>query len=77
MPTYLYETIPDEKGEQTRRFEMRQAMMDAPLKKDPETGQRVRRVITGGLEIPRGTSKPQPRDTGAGPGCGGACSCHP
>src|SRR5258708_27107323 len=47
MPTYIYETT--DPKEPVRRFEVRQSMKDAPLTKDPETGEPVRRVISGGL----------------------------
>jgi hypothetical protein len=47
MPTYIYETTDPKKP--VRRFEVRQSMKDAPLTKDPETGEPVRRVISGGL----------------------------
>ena len=57
MATYIYETIPQKKGEKPRQFEFVQSMHDAPLTHDPETGQPVRRVITGGSgNILRGTS---------------------
>ena len=48
MATYLYETIPSNPKQKPRRFEVVQKMSDPPLKKDPETGLKVRRVITGG-----------------------------
>lgn len=48
MPAYIYETIPKKRGQKPRRFEVQQSMMDEPLKKDPKTGQPVKRVITGG-----------------------------
>lgn len=48
MPTYIYETTDPKKP--VRRFEVRQSMKDAPLTTDPETGERVRRVISGGLD---------------------------
>jgi predicted nucleic acid-binding Zn ribbon protein len=76
MPIYEYETIPGKKGQTTRRFEVQQGMMDAPLKKDPETGERVRRVISGGLEIPRGSSNPEEPSGPRSHSCGGGCSCH-
>jgi len=47
MATYIYETTDPKKP--VRRFEVRQSMKDAPLTKDPETGEPVRRVISGGL----------------------------
>lgn len=57
MATYIYETIPPNKGQKPRRFEVQQSMKDAPLKKDPETGLPVKRVITGGSgNCFRGTS---------------------
>lgn len=48
MATYTYETIPQKKGQKVRRFEVQQKMVDPPLTKDPESGEPVRRVITGG-----------------------------
>jgi len=73
MPIYEYETIPGKKGLRARRFEVQQGMMDAPLVKDPGTGERVRRVISGGLEIPRGSSNST--EPPASNACGGSCSC--
>ncbi|MCB1100083.1 MAG: zinc ribbon domain-containing protein [Verrucomicrobiales bacterium] len=49
MPTYVYETIPQNAGEEPHRFELRQSMMDAALVVHPETGEPVRRVVSGGL----------------------------
>ncbi|MFM1770827.1 MAG: hypothetical protein RJA22_3356 [Verrucomicrobiota bacterium] len=66
MAVYVYETIPRNPKEKPRRFEVQQRMSDPPLKKDPETGQPVRRVIVGGsglvthgasilsMKVPRG-----------------------
>ena len=48
MATYVYETIPTKSNERPRRFEVEQKMSDPPLKTDPQTGLRVRRVIVGG-----------------------------
>ena len=46
MPTYVYEIVkPD--GRAGDRFELLQSMAEAPLEKHPETGEPVRRVITG------------------------------
>lgn len=42
MPTYEY------KREDGTTFEIRQSINDDPLEKCPETGQKVKRVITGG-----------------------------
>ena len=60
MPTYIYETIPAFPDEQPERFEIQQRMMDAALKRHPESGVPVRRVITGGLDpiTPGGTARP-------------------
>lgn len=57
MPTYEYETIPTKKGQKPKRFEVQQSMKDDPLTKHPETGEPVRRVISGGSgNCFRGTS---------------------
>tara|TARA_R110002096_G_scaffold316010_15_gene510426 strand:+ start:9250 stop:9450 length:201 start_codon:yes stop_codon:yes gene_type:complete len=48
MPTYVYETIPDCCNEAPIQFEVRQSMTDPPLKRHPDTGVPVRRVISGG-----------------------------
>ena len=56
MPTYTYETIPQPSDAEPLRFEVRQSMLDDPLRVHPETGEPVRRVITGGLGI-MGTSR--------------------
>ena len=48
MATYVYETIPKDAKSKPRRFEVQQKMSDPPLKKDPQTGEPVRRVIIGG-----------------------------
>ncbi len=49
MPTYTYETIPENPDEQPERFEMRQSIFSKALEQHPETGVPIRRVITGGL----------------------------
>jgi len=53
MPTYEY--LCDTCGHQ---FERRQKMSDAPVKKCPECGKRVRRLIGAVAGIVRGTSTP-------------------
>ena len=50
MPTYTYESIPADGGK-PERSEIVQGMEDAPLVAHPETGDPVRRVITGGLAV--------------------------
>ena len=51
MPNYIYETIPRYSSEKTTRFEFFQWMKDTPLTKHPQTGQPVRRVISGGIRV--------------------------
>ena len=48
MAIYVYETIPKNPGQKSRRFEIEQKMSEPTLKTDPKTGQPVRRIITGG-----------------------------
>ena len=49
MPTYEYETIPQTDSERPMQFEIWQRMAEEPLTAHPETGQPVRRIISGGL----------------------------
>ena len=57
MATYLYETIPQKRGEKPRQFEFVQKMSDPALTHEPSTGVPVRRLIVGGSgNIMRGTS---------------------
>jgi predicted nucleic acid-binding Zn ribbon protein len=57
MATYVYETLPKHPDDQPRRFEVQQKMSDPPLTTDPQTGEPVRRVITGGTGlVTHGTS---------------------
>lgn len=57
MATYVYETIPQKKGQKARRFEVEQKMSEAALTHDPVSGDPVRRVITGGSGwVTHGTS---------------------
>ena len=81
MPTSVYETVPAAGG-RAKRFEISQRMSEAPLTKHPETGEPVRRVISGGLGVlsaSRGTTAAkgcglpaceQPPVHQHGPGCG-------
>jgi predicted nucleic acid-binding Zn ribbon protein len=50
MPTYVYETIPPA-GEEPVRFEIEQRMSEPALTAHPDTGETVRRVVTGGAGI--------------------------
>lgn len=49
MPTYIYETTDPTRP--IRRFEVKQAFNEKPLLLDPETGELLRRVITGGYGV--------------------------
>ena len=51
MPTYVYETIPSNSRQAPRRFEIIQRMSDPKLIRDPDTGESVRLIITGGIGI--------------------------
>nr|VFJ48415.1 MAG: hypothetical protein BECKDK2373B_GA0170837_102043 [Candidatus Kentron sp. DK]VFJ51241.1 MAG: hypothetical protein BECKDK2373C_GA0170839_103138 [Candidatus Kentron sp. DK] len=80
MPTYVYETIPEDPSTTPRRFEMEQRMSDDPLHTDPESGLPVRRVISGGiglLSAGGAGSAPayEPSGMGGGSCCGGMCGC--
>jgi predicted nucleic acid-binding Zn ribbon protein len=72
MTTYVYETIPKTPSAMPQRFEIRQAMQDAPLTEHPETGEPVRRVIAGGYGFIAQKSAPPPQSCGAQCGCFGA-----
>jgi predicted nucleic acid-binding Zn ribbon protein len=77
MAVYVYETIPGREGESVRTYEIRQSMKDEALTKHPETGEPIRRVITGGLGIMTSTkSGPAPRPASGGQSCGSGCACH-
>lgn len=72
MATYVYETIPPHPGEAPRRFEVGQSMKDAPLTRHPDTGELVRRVITGGYGLMGVGEKSAPAAAPCAPGC----ACH-
>ena len=48
MPIYVYETIPQKKGQRPKRYEIEQRMVEDALTEHPETGEPIKRVITGG-----------------------------
>ncbi len=84
MATYIYETVPADPSKPRRRFEVKQSMNDAPLTADPETGDPVQRVITGGYGFVGGSkSETGPSSHGHshghshshGGGCCGGCGC--
>lgn len=72
MPTYTYETIPKDSSEEPVSFEIKQSIMDDALTEHPETGQAIRRIITGGISISSGKGA----DSGGGGCCGNnSCGC--
>jgi len=71
MPTYIYESIPSD-GAAPQRFEVVQRMSDDPLAVHPETGEPVRRIITGGMGI---KGKPIRRSTEVNKNLAAATPC--
>jgi len=69
MPTYTYQTPTG------RRFDVRKPMSDAPLTHDPETGEPVERVISGGRALLTSKESQKVGEPPTGGGCGGSCSC--
>ena len=77
MATYIYETTdPDQP---VRHFELQQSMKDAPLAAHPETGEPIRRVITGGFGYMAkgGSASASGATAAAGSSCcaRGGCGC--
>jgi predicted nucleic acid-binding Zn ribbon protein len=78
MATYIYETIPSKPSEEPIQFEIQHSMKDSALTHHPQTGQPIRRLITGGLGIMGFSSETSPSaSSSASHGCGsGSCGCH-
>jgi predicted nucleic acid-binding Zn ribbon protein len=72
MTTYVYETIPADTSSEPSVFEFQQRMTDKPLTQHPETGEPVRRIISGGL----GIMQKGKVTTSAPSSCGSGCGCH-
>ncbi|HZC34390.1 MAG TPA: hypothetical protein VE242_02185 [Chthoniobacterales bacterium] len=70
MATYIYETVPESPEVPVRRFEIKQSMNDAPLTHDPETGQPVRRVISGGFGLMTSSATSTATHSCGSGGCG-------
>lgn len=66
MTTYVYETIPQNDGEEPKFYEIQQSMNDDALTEHPETGEAIRRVILGGVGV---LEKKASSDSDCGPGC--------
>lgn len=79
MATYIYETTDTTKPVQ--RFEIQQSMKEDALTKHPETGEPIRRVITGGFgyaatgNAPRHADMQRAMGGGGGHSCGSGCGC--
>jgi predicted nucleic acid-binding Zn ribbon protein len=75
MATYVYETVPEPGGEPVRTYEFKQSMKDAAYTRHPETGEPIRRVISGGMGILAGSKGGSPAPRGGGHSCGSGCGC--
>ncbi len=75
MTTYVYETIPQKKGEKPKVFEYRQSMTEKALTHHPETGEPVHRIISGGYGLMGKKEFSAPASAPSG-GCGHGCGCH-
>lgn len=51
MPTYIYETVPSDPNQEPRRLEVFQRMSENALEFDPDSGERVKKIITGGIGV--------------------------
>jgi predicted nucleic acid-binding Zn ribbon protein len=77
MATYIYETIPARPNEKAKRYEIKQSMNDPALTKHPETGEKIRRVLSGGFGLmTKGGSDGSTTMTGGGHHCGSGNCCH-
>lgn len=74
MATYVYETIPTQPGDAPRRFEVVQSMKEAPLRRHPDTGEPIRRIISGGYGLMGISEKNTP--TAPATPCAAGCACH-
>jgi predicted nucleic acid-binding Zn ribbon protein len=75
MAIYTYETIPASADEPVHTYEFSQSMRDSAFTHHPETGEPIRRVITGGLGIMT-SGKGGSSASSGGHSCGmGGCGC--
>lgn len=58
MPIYVYETLPAKSGDPVKRYELWQSMKDPAYERHPETGERIHRIIIGGVGMPGSISDP-------------------
>jgi predicted nucleic acid-binding Zn ribbon protein len=77
MAVYVYQTIPSKEGDPVRTYEITQSMKEEALSRHPQTGERIRRVITGGIGIMTSSKgAPSIRPSSGGNSCGSGCGCH-
>lgn len=77
MATYVYEIISSKAGAKPRYVEIKQSMKDKPLTKHPETGEPIRRVISGGFGTMSKAGEGGPSSGGGHGACGcGAGGCR-
>jgi predicted nucleic acid-binding Zn ribbon protein len=67
MPIYVYETVPEKADQKPTQFEVVQRMTDEAFTKHPDTGEPVRRIISGGISLPVSSK--------GGDCCDSGCSC--
>ena len=67
MPIYVYETVPEKADQKATQFEVVQRMTDEALTNHPDTGEPVRRIISGGISLPVSSK--------GGDWCDSGCSC--
>ncbi len=70
MPTYVYESIPQNSDEEPRYFEFSQHMTDKAYTKHPDTGEPIRRVILGNFGILTGRKPDNRSGSRCDPGSG-------
>ena len=75
MAIYTYETVPETPDQPVRTYELRQSMRDDAFTRHPETGEPIRRVISGGMGILAGSKGGSPAPRGGGHSCGSGCGC--
>lgn len=74
MATYTYQTVPARAGEAVKQFEIQQSMSEPALERHPDTGEPIRRVITGGSGFISAGKSSSP--AAAGGSChSGGCGC--
>jgi predicted nucleic acid-binding Zn ribbon protein len=76
MTTYVYETVPSKPGQKPRYFEIKQNMKDAPLRKHPENGEPIRRVVLGGFGVLKSGAKTKFAADAGSCGCGPGGCCN-